>query len=48
MVTVSVPMVALVIGYLRRTRTLNPLRSLALSGIGVAAMALGWRWVSAY
>ncbi|MEJ5073591.1 NrsF family protein [Enterobacter ludwigii] len=40
MVTVSVPMVALVIGYLRRTRTLNPLRSLALSGTGVAAMAL--------
>jgi Negative regulator of sigma F len=40
MVTVSVPMVALVIGYLRRTRTLNPLRSLALSGLGVAAMAL--------
>jgi hypothetical protein len=40
MVTVSVPMVALAIGYLRRTRTLRPLRSLALSGIGVAAMAL--------
>jgi hypothetical protein len=40
MVTVSVPMMALVIGYLRHTRTLNPLRSLVLSGAGVAAMAL--------
>ncbi|HGM5488945.1 TPA: DUF1109 domain-containing protein [Serratia fonticola] len=40
MVTVSVPMMALVIGYLRHTRTLNPLRSLVLSGTGVAAMAL--------
>lgn len=40
MLTVSVPMVALVIGYMRRTRSLNPLRSLVLSGIGVAAMSL--------
>lgn len=40
MVTVSVPMMVLAIGYLRRTRTLHPLRCLALSGIGVAALAL--------
>lgn len=40
MVTVSVPMVALVIGYLRHTRTLKPLQSLALSGTAVACMAL--------
>lgn len=40
MVTVSVPMIALVIGYLRRTRTIKPLCSLMLSGAGVAAMAL--------
>ncbi|HEX4501933.1 MAG TPA: NrsF family protein [Scandinavium sp.] len=40
MVTVSVPMIALAIGYLRRTRTLSPLRSLTLSGVGISAMAL--------
>lgn len=40
MVTVSVPMIALVIGYLRRTRTLKPLQSLTLSGTAVACMAL--------
>ena len=40
MVTVSAPMIALVLGYLRRTRTLTPFRSLALSGTGVACMAL--------
>ncbi|MBB1202857.1 DUF1109 domain-containing protein [Enterobacteriaceae bacterium 89] len=40
MLTVSVPMIALVLAYLRRTRTLTPLRSLALSGTGVACMAL--------
>ncbi|UXY12021.1 DUF1109 domain-containing protein [Kosakonia sp. ML.JS2a] len=40
MVVVSTPMVAMVIGYLRRTRTLYPLRSLAAAGAGVACMAL--------
>lgn len=40
MVTVSVPMVAIVIAYLRRTRTLFPARSLATAGSGVACMAL--------
>lgn len=40
MVTVSVPMIALAIGYLRRTRTLTPLPSLVLCGMGVSAMAL--------
>lgn len=40
MVVVSAPMVALVIGYLRRTRTLFPARSLGAAGAGVACMAL--------
>ncbi|GJL37095.1 hypothetical protein TUM17576_39150 [Enterobacter hormaechei] len=40
MVVVSVPMMAIVIGYLRRTRTLFPARSLAAAGAGVACMAL--------
>ncbi|WP_312692147.1 DUF1109 domain-containing protein [Kosakonia sp.] len=40
MVVVSAPMVALVIGYLRRTRTLFPARSLGAAGTGVACMAL--------
>ncbi len=40
MVTVSTPMVLIVIAYLRRTRTLFPARSLAAAGAGVACMAL--------
>ena len=40
MLAVSTPMLALVIGYLRRTRSLHPLRSLATAGAGVAFMAL--------
>lgn len=40
MVVVSIPMMAMVIGYLRRTRTLFPVRSLAAAGAGVACMAL--------
>ncbi|TCC09523.1 DUF1109 domain-containing protein [Kosakonia quasisacchari] len=40
MVTVSVPMVLIVIAYLRRTRTLFPARSLAAAGAGVACMSL--------
>lgn len=40
MVVVSVPMMAIVIGYLRRTRSLFPARSLAVAGAGVACMAL--------
>jgi hypothetical protein len=40
MVTVSAPMIALALGYLRRTRTLTPVRSLLFSGIGVSCMAL--------
>lgn len=40
MVVVSIPMMAMVIGYLRRTRTLFPVRSLATAGAGVACMAL--------
>lgn len=40
MMTVSAPMVLLVIGYLRRTRSLHPLQSLATAGAGVACMAL--------
>lgn len=40
MMTVSAPMVLLVIGYLRRTRSLHPLQSLATAGVGVACMAL--------
>jgi heme/copper-type cytochrome/quinol oxidase subunit 2 len=39
MMAVSAPMVVLVIGYLRRTRALYPLRTLAVAGAGVA-MAL--------
>ncbi|MBM3073873.1 NrsF family protein [Lelliottia sp. RWM.1] len=40
MMTVSTPMMLLVIGYLRRTRALYPLRTLAAAGAGVACMAL--------
>lgn len=40
MTAVSAPMVAIVIGYLRRTRALYPLRTLATAGAGVACMAL--------
>ncbi|WP_152082215.1 DUF1109 family protein [Enterobacter oligotrophicus] len=40
MMAVSAPMVAIVIGYLRRTRALYPLRTLATAGAGVACMAL--------
>ncbi|MFT4292130.1 DUF1109 domain-containing protein [Enterobacter sp.] len=40
MMAVSAPMVVLVIGYLRRTRALYPLRTLAVAGAGVACMAL--------
>nr|WP_318382634.1 DUF1109 domain-containing protein [uncultured Enterobacter sp.] len=40
MLVVSAPMVALVIGYLRQTRALYPVRSLATAGAGVACMAL--------
>jgi hypothetical protein len=39
MVVVSVPMMAIVIGYLRRTRTLFPARSLAAAGLASPA----WR-----
>lgn len=40
MLVVSVPMMAMVIGYLRRTRSLFPARSLSVAGAGVACMAL--------
>ena len=40
MMTVSAPMILIAIGYLRRTRTLYPLRTLAMAGAGVASMAL--------
>lgn len=40
MLVVSAPMVAIVIGYLHRTRSLFPARSLAAAGAGVACMAL--------
>jgi hypothetical protein len=40
MMAVSAPMMAIVIGYLRRTRALYPLRTLAVAGAGVACMAL--------
>lgn len=40
MLVVSMPMAAIVVGYLRRTRTLFPARSLAAAGAGVACMAL--------
>lgn len=40
MLAVSVPMAAIVVGYLRRTRTLFPARSLGAAGAGVACMAL--------
>ena len=40
MMAVSTPMVAIVIAYLRRTRTLFPLRTLAIAGAGVSCMAL--------
>ncbi len=40
MLVVSVPMIAIMIGYLRQTRTLFPVRSLAAAGAGTACMAL--------
>jgi len=40
MMVVSVPMMAIMMAYLRRTRTLFPVRSLAAAGSGVACMAL--------
>ena len=40
MVTVSVPMAALAIAWLRKTRSLTPLRSLATAGSGVGCMAV--------
>jgi Protein of unknown function (DUF1109). len=40
MLAVSAPMMAIMIGYLRRTRALYPLRTLATSGAGIACMAL--------
>lgn len=40
MLAVSAPMMAIAIGYLRRTRALHPLRTLATAGFGVACMAL--------
>ncbi|WP_437615710.1 NrsF family protein [Erwinia sp. V71] len=40
MLVVSLPMVVITLAYLRRTRTLFPLRSLAAAGAGVACMAL--------
>ncbi|WP_158783036.1 NrsF family protein [Pantoea sp. BAV 3049] len=40
MMVVSIPMMAIVIGYLRQTRALFPVRSLAVAGAGVACMAL--------
>lgn len=40
MLVVSLPMMAIMLAYLRRTRTLFPLRSLAAGGAGVACMAL--------
>lgn len=40
MVTVSVPMIALALAFLRHTRTFTPVRSLLLAGSGVACMAL--------
>ncbi|VVT46313.1 hypothetical protein UYSO10_0844 [Kosakonia radicincitans] len=40
MLVVSAPMMAIVIGYLHRTRSLFPARSLAVAGAGVACMAL--------
>lgn len=40
MMVVSVPMMAIMMVYLRRTRTLFPARSLAAAGAGVACMAL--------
>ena len=40
MMAVSAPMMAIMIGYLRRTRALYPLRTLAVSGAGIACMAL--------
>ena len=40
MMAVSAPMVVIVIGYLRRTGALYPLRTLAAAGAGVACMAL--------
>lgn len=40
MLTVSLPMIALVLAFLRHTRTFSPLRSLLLAGSGVACMAM--------
>ncbi len=40
MVLVSLPMIPLLVAGLRRTRTLYPVRSLALGGMGVACMTM--------
>ena len=40
MVTVSIPMAGLVIAWIRRTRTLTPLRTLSVAGSGVGCMAV--------
>lgn len=40
MMAVSTPMMVIMMGYLRRTRALYPLRTLATSGAGIACMAL--------
>ncbi|KGT94993.1 membrane protein [Erwinia typographi] len=40
MLVVSVPMIVIMIGYLRQTRTLFPVRSLTAAGAGTACMAL--------
>lgn len=40
MLVVSVPMAAIMIGYLRQTRAIYPVRSLAAAGAGTACMAL--------
>jgi hypothetical protein len=39
MLVAGAPMVAIVIAALRRTRSLHPVRTLAIAGLGVAAMA---------
>jgi hypothetical protein len=40
LLVVSLPMMALIIATLRRTRALHPLRSLAMAGLGVSCMAV--------
>ncbi|HBZ9024873.1 TPA: DUF1109 family protein, partial [Raoultella ornithinolytica] len=40
LLVVSTPMMALMIASLRRTRTLHPVRSLAMAGLGIASMAV--------